>query len=96
MRKKRKIRIQKGSVVRGPKSLGSSNMRYAPSVRGNFAKGSMNLGTSKNRYTASKKLAEEAKEATKKVMMKRMKQNAVEINPEKDLVGGMGIQQSTT
>lgn len=94
--RKKKIRIQKGSVVRGPASLGSSDKRYASSNRGNFAKGSMNLGIAKNRYTASKKLAEEAKEATKTVM-KRMKQkNTVEINPEKDLVGGMGIQQSTT
>lgn len=94
--RKKKTRIQKGSVVRGPASLGASDDRYAVLPRGLSAKGSMNLGTSKNRYTASKRLAEEAKEATKKVMMKKMKQNAVEINPDKDLVGGMGIQQSTT
>ena len=94
--RKKKARIQKGSVVRGPASLGASGDRYAVLPRGLSAKGSMNLGTSKNRYTASKRLAEEAKEATKKVMMKKMKQNAIEINPDKDLVGGMGIQQSTT
>lgn len=95
--RKKKTRIQKGSVVRGPASLGASDTRYAVLPRGLSAKGSMNLGTTKNRYTVSKKLAEEAKEATKKAMIKRMKQkNTVEINPDKDLVGGMGIQQSTT
>ena len=94
---RKKTRIQKGSVVRGPASLGASDTRYAVLPKGLSTKGSMNLGTAKNRYTASVKLAEEAKEATQKVMMKRMKQkNTVEINPEKDLVGGMGIQQSTT
>lgn len=94
--RKKKTRIQKGSVARGPASLGSSGNRYAVVMKGNFAKGSMNLGTAKNRYTASVKLAEEAKEATQKVMKKMKQQNTVEINPEKDLVGGMGIQQSTT
>lgn len=93
---KKKTRIQKGSVARGPASLGSSDTRYAVLPRGLSAKGSMNLGTAKNRYTASKRLAEEAKEATQKVMKKMKQQNTVEINPEKDLVGGMGIQQSTT
>lgn len=93
---KKKTRIQKGSIVRGPASLGASGARYAVLPRGLSAKGSMNLGTAKNRYTASKKLAEEAKEATKTVMKKMKQQNTVEINPEKDLVGGMGIQQSTT
>lgn len=94
--RRKKIRIQKGSVVRGPATLGSAVNRYAFSARGNLAKGTMNLGTAKNRYTASKRLAEEAKEATKTVMKKMKQQNTVEINPEKDLVGGMGIQQSTT
>lgn len=94
--RKKKTRIQKGSVVRGPASLGSSDARYAVLPRGLSAKGSMNLGNTKNRYTASKRLAEEAKEATKTVMKKMKQKNTVEINPEKDLVGGMGIQQSST
>lgn len=95
--KKKKTRIQKGLVVRGPASLGASNARYAIQPKGLIAKGSMNLGNAKNRYTASKKLAEEAKEATQKVVqrVKAKKQiNAVEINPEKDIIGN-GIQQST-
>lgn len=94
--RKKKTRIQKGLVVRGPASLGASNARYAIQPKGLVTKGSMNLGNAKNRYTASKKLAEEAKEATQRAVqkVKTQKQNPVEINPEKDIVGN-GIQQST-
>lgn len=95
--RKKKARIQKGLVVRGSATLGASDTRYAVQPKGLIAKGSMNLGNTKNRYTASKKLAEEAKEATQKVVQKVKNQkqsNPVEINPEKDIVGN-GIQQST-
>lgn len=94
--RKKKTRIQKGLAVRGPATLGASNARYAIQPKGLITKGSMNLGNVKNRYTASKKLAEEAKEATQRAVqkVKTQKQNPVEINPEKDIVGN-GIQQST-
>lgn len=94
--RKKKVRIQKGLVVRGSATLGASDTRYAVQPKGLIAKGSMNLGNTKNRYTASKKLAEEAKEATQRAVqkVKSQKQNPVEINPEKDIVGN-GIQQST-
>lgn len=95
--RKKKTRIQKGLVVRGPASLGASNARYAIQPKGLITKGSMNLGNAKNRYTASKKLAEEAKEATQRAVRKvntKKQTNPVEINPEKDILGN-GIQQST-
>lgn len=60
-------------------------------------KGSASLGASVNRYATSKKLAEEAKEATKQAVDKVNKKkqgDVVEINPEKDVVGN-GIQQSS-
>lgn len=72
-------------------------MKKTTIQRGPAEQGPASLGTSVNRYTASKKLAEEAKEATQKVVQKvkaKKQGDVVEINPEKDIVGN-GIQQST-
>lgn len=72
-------------------------MKIPTIQRGPASQGPASLGTSMNRYAASKKLAEEAKEATQRVVqrVKAQKQiNAVEINPEKDIIGN-GVQQST-
>jgi len=94
---KKESRIQKGLVVRGSATLGASDTRYAVQPKGLITKGSMNLGNTKNRYTASKKLAEEAKEATQRVVQKvkaKKQGDVVEINPEKDILGS-GVQQST-
>lgn len=66
--------------------------------RGPAVKGPASLGASVNRYAASKKLAEEAREATKQAVKKVNKKkqgDVVEINPEKDIVGN-GIQQSSS
>lgn len=66
--------------------------------RGPNIKGPASLGASVNRYAASKKLAEEAREATKNAVDKVNKKkqgDVVEINPEKDIIGN-GIQQSST
>lgn len=72
-------------------------MKRSTIQRGPASQGPASLGTSVNRYTASKKLAEEAKEATQRVVQRvRVKKqtNVVEINPEKDILGN-GVQQST-
>lgn len=72
-------------------------MKRTKIQRGPTTSGSASLGSSQNRYAASKKLAEEAKEATKQAVAKvnTKKQNPVIINPEQDIVGSGTQQQST-
>ena len=73
-------------------------MKRTKIQRGPPHRGPASLGSSSRyRYVASKKLAEEVKEATKQAVLKVNKKkqgNVVEINPEKDIIGN-GIQQSS-
>lgn len=73
-------------------------MKRTKIQRGALHRGPASLGgSSRYRYAASKKLAEEAKEATKQAVSKvnTKKQNPVIINPEQDIVGSGTQQQST-
>jgi hypothetical protein len=75
-------------------------MKRTKIQRGALHRGPASLaGTSRHRYAASKKLAEEAKEATKQVVNKvnktKKQGDVVEINPEKDILGN-GLQQQSS
>lgn len=72
--------------------------RKAKVQRGPISRGSGSLGTSRYRYVASRKLAEEVREATNKAVSKvknkrkQIEGEMIEINPEKDIVG-QGVHQ---